>query len=141
MSFNLLSLSEKHFDHLKEELEILFDHINRYASKSSVEKCWPIIFRIDDNLGIRNLLHFLETCLVAAISNEELERVFSLLWRIFLKERQSLKHDTRTSFTYTVRQRSEQRKIWRCCWNVFKRIPRWYHLKEKTPSTRSCVPV
>ena len=36
--------------HLKEELEILFDYINRYVSKSSAEKCWPIIFCIGDDL-------------------------------------------------------------------------------------------
>ena len=40
---------------LKEELEILYDHINRYDSKSSAEKCWSIIFRIGNDLGIRNL--------------------------------------------------------------------------------------
>lgn len=79
---------------LKDELEVLYDHINRYVSKSSAEKCWPIIFRIGNDLGIRNLLHILELCLVTPLSNAESERVFSLLWRIFSKERQSLKNDT-----------------------------------------------
>ena len=92
---DVLLANNCHIDHLKEEL--LFDHINRYVSKSSAEKCWPIIFRIGDNLGIRNLIHILHICLVAPLSNVESERVFSLLWRIFSKERQSLKHDTRVS--------------------------------------------
>ena len=91
---DVLLANNCHIDHWKEELEILFDHINRYVSKSSAEKCWPIIFRIGDNLGIRNLIHILHICLVAPLSNVESERVFSLLWRIFSKERQSLKHDT-----------------------------------------------
>ena len=39
-------------DHLKEELEILLDHINSYVSKASAEKYWPIIFCIGDDLGI-----------------------------------------------------------------------------------------
>ena len=81
-------------NNLKEEFEIMHDHINRYLSKSSPEKCWPIIFRIGHDLGIQNLLHVLELCLVVPLSNAESERVFSLLWRIFSKERQSMKHDT-----------------------------------------------
>ena len=58
------------------------------------KKCWPIIFRIGDDLGIRYLLHILEICLAAPLSNAESKRVFSLLWHIFSKERQSLKYDT-----------------------------------------------
>ena len=76
---DLLLANNCHIDHLKEELEILFDHINKYVSKSSPEKCWPIIFRIVYDLGIRNLLHILEICLVAPLPSAESERVFSLL--------------------------------------------------------------
>ena len=68
--------------------------ISTDVSKSFAEKCWPIIFPIGDNLGIRNLLHILEICLVPLFSIAESERVFSLLWHIFSKERQSLKHGT-----------------------------------------------
>ena len=57
---DVLLANNCHIDHWKEELEILFDRINRYVSKSSAEKCWPIIFRIGDNLGIRNLIHILD---------------------------------------------------------------------------------
>ena len=35
---DVLSTNNCHIDHLKEELEILFDHINRYVSKSSCKK-------------------------------------------------------------------------------------------------------
>ena len=35
---DVLSVNNCHTDHLKEELEILFDHINRYVSKSSCKK-------------------------------------------------------------------------------------------------------
>ena len=91
---DLLLANNCRIDNLKEELEILFDHFNIYVSKSSAEKCSPIIFRIGDDLGIRNLLYILEICLVAPLSNSESERVLSLLWCITSKERQSLKHDT-----------------------------------------------
>ena len=99
------------FHHLKEELEILFDHIHN-VSKSSAEKCWPIIFRIGDNLGICNLLHILNICLVAVIQCRVRETLLTHIYGTFFsKKRQSLKHDTRNSFAYKVRQRSEQRKV------------------------------
>ena len=79
---------------MKEEFEVLHDHIISYVSKSSSERCWPIIFRKGHDLGIHNLLHVLEICLTAALSNAESERVFSFLWVIFSKEQQSINHDT-----------------------------------------------
>ena len=79
---------------MKEEFEVLHDHIISYVSKSSSERCWPIIFRKGHDLGIHNLLHVLEICLTAPLSNAESERVFSFLWLIFSKERQSMKHNT-----------------------------------------------
>ena len=36
---DLLLANNCHIDYLKEKLEIFFDHINRYVSKSSAEKC------------------------------------------------------------------------------------------------------
>ena len=36
---DLLLANNCRIDHLKEKLEILFDHINRYVSKSSAKKC------------------------------------------------------------------------------------------------------
>ena len=78
---------------LKEEFKILHDHVKRYVSKCSSEKCWPIIFRTGLELGIRNLLHGIEIYLTAPLSDAECKRVFSFLWRIFLKERQSLSHE------------------------------------------------
>ena len=83
-------------DHLKEELEIVFDHINRCLSKSSAEKCWPIIFHIGDDLGIRNLLHILEICLVAHYPMES-QRESSHFCGIFFQKN------------------VKQRKVWRCC--------------------------
>ena len=68
---DLLLANNCRIDHLKEELEIVFDHVNKYVSKSSPEKCWPIIFRIGDNLGIHNLLHILEIYLVGDKSQRE----------------------------------------------------------------------
>ena len=47
---------------LKKEFEILHDHVKRYVSICSSEKCWSIIFRIDQELGTGNLLHVIEIC-------------------------------------------------------------------------------
>ena len=67
---------------LKEEFEILQDHVKRYVSKCLSKKCWPIIFWIGQELGIGNLLHIIEICLIAPLSNAESKRVFSFLWHI-----------------------------------------------------------
>ena len=40
-----------------------------------------------------NLLHIIEICLTAPLSNAESGRVFSFLWCIFTKEKQSLSHE------------------------------------------------
>ena len=138
---DVLLTNNCHIDHLKEELEILFDHINRYVSKSSAEKCWPIIFRIGDNLGICNLIHILDICLVAPLSNAESDSLLTFEAYFFKRTSITETWHSRNSFTYRVRQRSEQRKVWRCCWNVFKRTPTRYNQEEKTSSARSCVPV
>ena len=84
-----LLLNNCNLNFLKEEFEISHNHVRRYVSKCSSEKCWPIIFRIGQELGIRNLLHVIEICLTAPLSNAESKRVFSFLWHIFSKERQS----------------------------------------------------
>ena len=57
-------------------------------------KCWPIIFKIANELGIRNILHIYEISLVTPLINAESGRVFSFLWRAFSKERSSLKNET-----------------------------------------------
>ena len=44
-------------EHLKKEFKILCNHIKRYVSKNTPEKCCQIIFDISCDLGIRNLLH------------------------------------------------------------------------------------
>ena len=93
-SKSLLLANNCSINHLKEELEVLHDHIIRYVSKSSSERCWPIIFRIGHDLGIHNLLHVLEICLAVPLSSAESERVFSFLWCTFSKEWQSMKHET-----------------------------------------------
>ena len=107
---DLLLVNNCHIDHLKKELEILSDDINRHVP----EKCWPIKFCIGDDLGIPNLLHILEICLVAPLSNAESERVFSLLWHIFSKERQSLKRDTLEILLH-IELDNNPRKVWRSC--------------------------
>ena len=81
----LLLANNCSINHLKEEVEVLHDHIIRYVAKSSSARCWPMIFHIGHDLGIHNLLHVLEICLTAPLSNAESEGVFSFLWCIFSK--------------------------------------------------------
>ena len=40
-------------EHLKEESDILHDHIKRYTLKNTPEKFWQIIFNIVRDLGIK----------------------------------------------------------------------------------------
>ena len=47
-----------------------------------------------NELGIVNILHIAELCIALPISNAESERVFSFLWRVFSKDRQSLSNST-----------------------------------------------
>ena len=45
-------------------------------------------------LGVQNILHVIELGIALPIGNVESERVFSFLWRVFSKERQSLSNNT-----------------------------------------------
>ena len=83
---SLLLANNCNINHLKEKLEVLHDHIIRYVSKSSSERCWSIAFPNGHDLGIHNLLYYLEICLAAPLSNAESERVFLFLWCICKKK-------------------------------------------------------
>ena len=89
---SLLLANNCSINHLKEELEVLHDDIIRYISKSSSERCWPIIFPIGHDLGIHNLLHILGSVLLLLYPVLS-QRESSFLWCIFSKEQQSMKHD------------------------------------------------
>ena len=85
---------------LNQEFEVLHDHVTRFLSRPSPEKCWPIVFKIGSDLGITNLLHLIEICLVMLLANAKAERLFSFLWQVFSKEHQSMKHDTLEMLLY-----------------------------------------
>ena len=76
-------------EHLKERPEILHNHIKRYVSKNTTDKCWQIIFNISYDVGIRSLFHAIERSLTTSFSNKESKPVFSCSWCLFSKERQS----------------------------------------------------
>ena len=80
---SLLLANNCSIDHLKDELEVLHDHMIRYVSKSSSERCQRIIFHIGHDLGIHNLLHVLEICLTVPLSNAESDRVFIFVVHFF----------------------------------------------------------
>ena len=80
--------------------EVLHDHVTRFLPNHSPEKCWPIILKIDSDLGITNLLHLIEICLVMPLANTEAECVFLFLWQVFSKEHQSMKHETLEMLLY-----------------------------------------
>ena len=75
------------------EFEILYDHIKMFLGKKSPDKVWPHIFSQQKELGISNLIHNDEIAISIPTSNAETERIFSLLWKIFSKERKSFKND------------------------------------------------
>ena len=76
-------------DKCEAEMEIV-----TFMSQKCTSKCWPALFLIKEELGIQNILHIAELCIAVPISNAESERVFSFLWRIFSKERQSQDNST-----------------------------------------------
>ena len=120
-----------HIDHLKEQLQILFDHIKR---------CFKIFCR---KMLANYFLHWwrfgnsqpvthsrkISCCSVILCRVGEGPLTFTAYFFKGMSITETWQ--SRTSFTYKVRQRSEQRKIWRCCWNVFKRILRWYNQEKK----------
>ena len=56
---------------LKTELDIVHDHIIKFALNHEPVKCWPLIFKLKHELGVRNILHIIELCLVTPLSNAE----------------------------------------------------------------------
>ena len=79
---------------MKSETEIVYNHVTNFASTKSSTKTWLILFSLKHELGIKNFLHIAEISIALPICNAESERVFSFLWRAFLRDRQSLKTDT-----------------------------------------------
>lgn len=63
-------------DKLKDEFELLYDYVKRYIAKSTPEKCWHNIFNIGHDLGVSNIIHLIEICLVIPLSNAESEHFF-----------------------------------------------------------------
>lgn len=79
---------------LEGEMEIVYQHVIHFMAQRGADKCWPALFQIKEELSISNILHIAEICIALPISNAESERVFSFLWRVFSKERQSLDNNT-----------------------------------------------
>ena len=81
-------------DKCETEMEIVYEHVLTFSPQKCPSKCWPALFLIKEELGIQNILHIAELCIAVPISNAESERVFSFLWLIFSKERQSQENST-----------------------------------------------
>ena len=77
-------------DSLENELQTVLTHVAAFLSNVSPSKAWNVLFKKRHSLGITNLLHIAELCIVMPLGNAEVERIFSLLWRLFCKERSSL---------------------------------------------------
>ena len=60
----------------------------------SSSKAWPFIIKLKEGLGIKNILQIAELCIAIPISNAESAQVFSFLWNVFSKNRQSLKNSS-----------------------------------------------
>jgi hypothetical protein len=79
---------------LKDEFHILYSHVIKFLSKSSVSCCWPQIFRLKNGLGLHDILHIAGLCIVIPLSNAECERIFSFLWHQLTIEGGCLGNDT-----------------------------------------------
>lgn len=88
----LLRANSCNVESLKSEFEILYEHVTRFLKRKSSEKTWQHLFSCQIRLGITNILHLAEIAIAMPASNAETERVFSFLWRIFSKDRQSFKN-------------------------------------------------
>ena len=75
------------------ELDILREHVVKFLPCVTPVRAWLQIFAIKHALGVQNILHIIELGIALPIGNAESERVFSFLWRVFSKERQSLSND------------------------------------------------
>lgn len=75
------------------EMEVIFDHVKLFLPTTPLSKAWPSLFAKQKELGIENAIHVAEICLAMPLSNAEIERIFSFLWRVFSKDRQSFKDE------------------------------------------------
>ena len=83
--------NECQLNKLEDEFDMLFSHVIKFLSNiSSPSKVWQVLFKKQFTLGLTNILHIAEICIVSPLGNAEAERVFSLLWRLFTKDRSSL---------------------------------------------------
>ena len=81
-------------DCLKAEFRVMFTHVRKFLSENFPLYCWPQFFQLKSSLGLKNILHIAEICIVVLLSNAESEQMFSYLWRQLSKERMSLNHET-----------------------------------------------
>ena len=89
---SLLEANNCEIEKLHSEFETVFDHVNLFLPNVSPSKVWPNLFMKQKELNIENIIHVAEICIAVPLSNAETERVFSFLWKVFAKERQSLKN-------------------------------------------------
>ena len=81
-------------DRLKAEFQVMFTHVRKFLSGNSPSRCWPQLFQLKSGLGLKNILHIAEICIVVLLSNAESEHIFSYLWHQLSKEWMSLNHQT-----------------------------------------------
>ena len=72
----------------------MFTHVRKFLSGNSPSRCWSQLFQLKSSLGLKNILHIAEICIVVPLSNAESEQIFSYLWRQLSKERMNLNHQT-----------------------------------------------
>ena len=90
---NLLVPNRCETSKIRTEFEILYEHIKMFLGKKSSDKVWPHMFSQQKEIVISNLIHIAEIAISIPTSDAETERIFSFLWKIFSKERQSFKND------------------------------------------------
>lgn len=76
------------------ELGTLYEHTKRFLRRKSASKTWPHLFTQQQQLGITNVIHIAELSIATHASNAETEQVYSFLWRVHSKDRQSFKNSS-----------------------------------------------
>ena len=90
----LLVANGCNLSYIPSEIEVLYEHTKRFLQAKPAHKTWPHLFTRHHQLGISNVIHIAEISIAIPASNAETERVFSFLWRVFSKDRQSFKNES-----------------------------------------------
>ena len=112
---------------LIENLRYCLNMSTCFYHKKESQTVWPHLLLSQHELGIFKLLHIAEFCLAIPHSNAESESLFSFMWQIFSKDRQSM--DIKTIENILQLSSSALRSGH---WIISFRVPWWNCKKRET---------